>query len=60
MDFWKCVLWSDRLKFNLFGTDRKVMVWRAPKEEFQPACTMLIVKYGGGYVKVWDTLHEME
>ena len=53
MDFWKRVLWSDESKFNLFGTDGKVMVWRAPKEEFQPACTVPTVKHGGGNVKVW-------
>ena len=29
------------------------MVWRAPKEEFQPACTVPTVKHGGGNVKVW-------
>ena len=34
MDFWKRVLWSDESKFNLFGTDGKVMVWREPREEF--------------------------
>ena len=46
IDFWKRVLRSDESKFNLFGTDGKVMVWRAPKEEFQPACTMPTVKHG--------------
>ena len=53
MDFWKLVLWSDESKFNLFGTDRKVIVWRAPEEEFQPACTVPTVKHGGSSVKVW-------
>ena len=53
MDFWKRVLWSDESTFNLFRTDGKVMVWCAPKEEFQPACTVPTVKHGGGNVKVW-------
>ena len=53
MDFWTRVLWSDESKFNWFGTDGRVMVWRAPKEEFQPACTVSTVKHGGGNVKVW-------
>ena len=53
MDFWKYVLWSDESKFNLFGSDGKVMVWRSPKEEHDPKCTVPTVKYGGGSVKVW-------
>ena len=53
MDFWKRVLWSDESKFNLLGTDGKVMVQRAPKEEFQPACTVPTVTHGGGNVQVW-------
>ena len=53
MDFWKRILWSDESKFNLFGTDGKVMVWREPREEFQPACTVPTVEHGGGNVKVW-------
>ena len=30
--FWDNILWSDESKFNLFGSDGKVMVWRMPKE----------------------------
>ena len=43
----------DESKFNLFGSDGKVMVWRVSKEEFPPACTVPTVKHGGGNVKVW-------
>ncbi|CAF4601995.1 unnamed protein product [Rotaria sp. Silwood2] len=53
MDFWKHVLWSDESKFNLFGSDGKVMVWRSPKEEYDPRCTVPTVKHGGGSVTVW-------
>ena len=27
--FWNNVIWSDESKFNLFGSDGKVMVWRS-------------------------------
>ena len=27
MSFWKHVLWSDESKYNLFGSDGKVIVW---------------------------------
>ena len=29
--FWDQVLWTDESKFNLFGSDGRVMVWRTPQ-----------------------------
>ena len=51
--FWETVIWSDESKFNLFGSDGKVMVWRKPEEVFDPHCTVATVKHGGGSVTVW-------
>ena len=51
--FWDTVVWSDESKYNLFGSDGKIMVWRTRKEEFDPKCTVPTVKYGGGSVMVW-------
>lgn len=53
LGFWNNVLWSDESKFNLFGSDGKVMVWRTPKEEYNSICTVPTVKHGGGNVKCW-------
>ena len=53
VDFWKNVVWSDESKFNLFGSDGKVMVWRTAREEFDPKCTIPTIKHGGGSVMVW-------
>ena len=53
LGYWDHVLWTDESKFNLFGSDGKVMVWRTPKEELDPKCTVPTVKYGGGNVKCW-------
>ena len=33
MEFWKKVIWSDESKFNLFGSDGRMFVWRRPNEE---------------------------
>ncbi len=52
-DFWDTVVWSDESKFNLFGSDGKIMVWRSRDEEFDPKCTVPTVKHGGGSVMVW-------
>ena len=49
---WKTVIWSDESKFNLFGSDGKVMVWRIPKEEYDPHYIVPTVKHGGGLVTV--------
>ena len=51
--FWESVIWSNESKFNLFGSDGKVMVWRTPGEEFDPKCTVPTVKHAGGSVMVW-------
>ena len=56
LECWKNVLWSDETKFNLFGSDGKVMVWRSPKEEFYPSCTVPTVKHGDGNVKCWGCM----
>ena len=31
--FWERVAWSNELKFNVFGPNGKVMVWRTLSEE---------------------------
>ena len=53
LGFWNQVVWSDESKFNLFGSDGKVMVWRTPKEEFNPMCTVPTVKHDGRSVMCW-------
>ena len=51
--FWNKMLWSDESKFNLFGSDGKVMVWRSAKEKFGPECTIFTVKHGDGNINCW-------
>ena len=34
------------------------MVWRSRDEEFDPKCTMSIVKHGGASVIIWGLFHE--
>lgn len=54
LGYWNRVVWSDASKFNLFGSDGKVMVWRTRDEEFEPRCTVsTVIKYGRGSVMVW-------
>ena len=60
LGFWETVVWSDESKFNPFGSDGKVMVWRTPKDEFDPKCTIPTVKHGGGSVMVWGCFTKME
>lgn len=56
LGYWDTVVWSDESKFNLFGSDGKVMVWRTTKEELHPKCTVPTVKHGGGNVKCWGCM----
>ena len=53
LGYWNDVIWSDESKFNLFGLDGKVMVWRTTTEELDPKCTVPTVEHGGGNVKCW-------
>ncbi|MCG8431896.1 MAG: transposase [Candidatus Omnitrophica bacterium] len=54
--FWRKVLWSDESKFNMFGSDGRMRVWRRSGEEFTPACLSPTVKHGGGNVLVWGCM----
>ena len=54
LGFWNNVIWSNESKFNLFGSDGKIMVWRTTKEDLDPKCKISTVKHGGGgNVKCW-------
>ena len=37
-----------------------MMVWRTPREEFDPKCTVPTVKHGGGSVMVWGCFTRRE
>ena len=50
LGYWNEVLWSDETKFHWFGSDGKVMIWRATKAEMDPKCTVPTVRHGGGSV----------
>lgn len=51
-DFWNTVVWSDESKFNMFGSDGRVMAWMSRDEEFDPKCTVPTMKHGDGSVMV--------
>ena len=50
---WKHVFWSDQSKFNLFGSDGKIMMWRSTMEEYHPKRTVPTVKHNGESGMVW-------
>lgn len=51
--FWNHVLFTDESKFNIFGSDGRVNVWRKPNTELNPKHLRATVKHGGGSVMVW-------
>lgn len=53
ISFWNNVLFTDESKFNLFGSDGRVNVWRKTNEEMLPQHLRPTVKHGGGHVMVW-------
>ena len=50
LGFWNHVLLSVESKFNLFGSDEKIIGWRSTKEELDPKCILPTIKHGGGSV----------
>ncbi|GBN52640.1 Transposable element Tc1 transposase [Araneus ventricosus] len=51
--YWNNVLFADKSKFYIFGSDGRIMVWRRKNEELNPKNLVGTVKYGGGGVLVW-------
>ena len=56
----KCnwVLWSDDLKFELFGPKRHQFVCRKPGEHYDRQCLRPTFKHGGGCVTVWGCISD--
>lgn len=54
--FWDEVVFSDESKFDVFGSDRRHMVWRKPNIALHPNNTVPTVKHGGGEVMVWGCM----
>ena len=52
LEFWQTVIWSDESKFELFSSKNRVMVWRTPKETFDPQGIVPTVKHGRNLVTV--------
>ena len=55
-EFWERVLFTDESKYNIFGSDGRVKVWRKPSEGLNPKYTSKTVKHGGGGVLVWGCM----
>ena len=50
---WKRCLFSDESKYDLFGTNRRVIVRRFEGERFKKQCLVATIKHGGGNIMVW-------
>lgn len=54
--FWTNVIFADESKFNLFGCDGKVIVYRKANTELEERNTVATVKHGGGGLMVWGCM----
>ena len=59
LSFCGTIVRSDESKFNLFGPDGRIMVWRNRYGELDPKCTVPTVKHEGDSVIEYSnpTLH---
>ena len=49
------VLFTDELKFEIFGSKRRQFLRRLPHERLNPQCIITTVKQGVGSVRVWGS-----
>ena len=49
-------IFTDESKYNVFGSDGSIKVWRQPNAELEPANLIPTVKHGGGSVMVWGCM----
>lgn len=49
-------IWTDESKYNVFGSDGSIKVWRQPNAELEPRNLIPTVKHGGGSVMVWGCM----
>ncbi|GBN21028.1 Transposable element Tc1 transposase [Araneus ventricosus] len=54
--YWNNVLFVDESKFNIFGSDGRIMVWRRKNEELNPKNLDGTINYGRGSVLVWGCM----
>lgn len=55
-EFWDKFVFTDESKFNIFGNDGRIRVWRNPKDGLNPKYTQKTVKHNGGGVMVWGCM----
>lgn len=56
LSYWNNVIFTDESKFNLFGSDGKVKIWRKNGTAMERKNLLPTVKHGGGSVMVWGCM----
>ena len=55
--FWKRVVWSDKIKLNLFGSDGCTWVWKRKGESLNNDCVRKTIKHNGGNIMLWGCIN---
>ncbi|GBM35875.1 hypothetical protein AVEN_134680-1 [Araneus ventricosus] len=53
ISFWESLIFVDESKFNIFGSDGQITVWRKPNEELNPKNLLPTINNGGGGIMIW-------
>jgi hypothetical protein len=53
---WKQVIWSDEIKINCLGSDRRKWVYKRVRESLSDRLVEETQKFGGGPVMIWNCI----
>lgn len=56
MRYFKTIIFSDEVRFKLFQSDGKVLVWRREGERYKMKNCSPSVKFGGGSIMIWGCM----
>ena len=56
VDDWKCVIFNDETKVNMFNSDGRSWCWITNGEHVQPQHVQQTLKHGGGHIIIWGCM----
>jgi len=53
---WRRVVWSNEIKINCLGPDRRMWAWKRAGEDLSDRLVQGVQKFGGGSLMIWGCM----